>query len=236
MQYFGGKQRIAKPLSEFLNDQIKPGGIFVDLFCGSCNVVSNIRQDVIRIANDKNEYLIAMWQELQNGFKLPTEVSEEVYQRVKAMPSDTRVQKATKAFVGFGCSFGGKWWKGYARGGEGRNYAENAHNSTMKKASKLKDVTFHNKSFEDFVLPEGAIVYCDIPYKGTTQYSAVGGFPHELFYAWAKKQTHCTLLVSEYKHNVPEGGAIVWEYKSKKDIRNKGGAQEETIEVLWKFA
>ena len=60
MRYFGGKQRISKPLSEFLNTQLSKDQTFVDLFCGSCNVVSNIRQDVKRIANDKNEYLIGM--------------------------------------------------------------------------------------------------------------------------------------------------------------------------------
>lgn len=54
MRYFGGKQRISKHLCKFLNSQLTPGGCFVDLFCGSCNVISGIRQDVIRYANDKH--------------------------------------------------------------------------------------------------------------------------------------------------------------------------------------
>ena len=67
MQYLGGKAKIAKPLSEFLNSQLTEGQTFIDLFCGSCNVVSNIRQDVKRYANDKNKYLPAMWSALQHG-------------------------------------------------------------------------------------------------------------------------------------------------------------------------
>lgn len=40
------------------------------------------------------------------------------------------------------------------------------------------------------------------------------------------------MLVSEYKHNVPEGWEVVWEYESKKDIRDKDGVQQPTVEIL----
>ena len=235
MRYFGGKQRIAKPLSTFLNAQMVPGQIFVDLFCGSCNVVSNIRQDVKRYANDKNKYLPVLFERIQHGLKLPKYVPEEMYYMVKDLPEDTLEQIATKGFVGFGCSFGGKWWGGYARGGEGRNYAENAYNSTMKKAAKMQDVGFFCMDYSDFVCPDGSLVYCDIPYKNTTQYSAVGNFDHEKFYSWLREQNNCRVLVSEYKHNVPEGATIIWEHVSKKDIRNKDGVQEATTEVLFEI-
>lgn len=235
MQYFGGKQRIAKPLSEFLNAQMESGQVFVDLFCGSCNVVSNIRQDVERYANDKNKYLPTLFSQLQKGMVLPTSVSEEFYQEVKQLPDSSLENMAIKAFIGFGCSFAGKWWGGYARGGEGRDYALNAYNSTMKKMSKMRDVKFINMDYYDFICPKGALVYCDIPYKNTTQYSAVGEFDHDKFYSWVKDQVDCRILISEYKRNVPAGAEIIWEYSSKKDIRNSLGKQENTIEVLFEF-
>lgn len=63
MQYFGGKAKIAKELSGVLNSYLigndKP---FIDAFCGSCNVISKIDSNRIRIANDKHKELIAMWQ------------------------------------------------------------------------------------------------------------------------------------------------------------------------------
>lgn len=31
-------------------------------------------------------------------------------------------------------------------------------------------------------IPRGGVVYCDIPYKGTSGY--IGGFDHEAFYEW----------------------------------------------------
>ena len=235
MRYLGGKQRIAKPLSEFLNAQMVSGQVFIDLFCGSCNVVSNIRLDVKRYANDKNKYLPVLFKSIQGGFKPPKDISEEVYYEVKNMAEDTPEQVALKGFVGFGCSFAGKWWGGYARGGEGRNYAENAYNSTMKKAAKMQDVGFFCMDYSDFLCPKNSLVYCDIPYKGTTQYGAVGDFDHEKFYNWAKQQKECRILVSEYKQNVPDGAVVVWEYASKKDMRNKTGEKEKTTEVLFEF-
>ena len=235
MQYFGGKQRIAKPLSAFLNSQLTEGQTFVDLFCGSCNVVSNIRQDVKRYANDKNKYLPVMFERIQHGFKLPTEISEEEYYIVKAMPSDTLEQIATKCFVGFGCSFSDKWWGGYARNKRGDDFCKNAYNSTLRKSDKMKDVGFFSMDYSEFLCPADSLVYCDIPYKGTTQYSAVGAFDHEAFYTWAKSQKQCRILVSEYEHNVPEGARVVWEHKSKKDIRNKDGVQEKTVEIVFEF-
>lgn len=49
MRYFGGKAKIAKELSKELQSRLKEGQTFVDLFCGSCNVVSKIKAPV-RIA------------------------------------------------------------------------------------------------------------------------------------------------------------------------------------------
>ena len=235
MQYFGGKHRIAKPLCEFLNSSLHEGQVFIDLFCGSCNVVSNIRQDVKRYANDKNRYLPMLFECLQQGMSLPEDISVEDYYRIKEMPESSNEDIALKAFVGFGCSFAGKWWAGYARPTPKQNYPKCAFNSTMKKSNKMQDVVFSCMDYSEFPCQEGSLVYCDIPYKGTTQYSAVGAFDHNAFYSWAKEKKNCRILVSEYKHNVPDGGQIVWEYASKKAIRNKDGIQEKTVEVLFEF-
>lgn len=64
MQYFGGKQRISKELTKFINSQLNEDQPFVDLFCGSCNVITKINDDRLRIANDKHKYLISMWEAL----------------------------------------------------------------------------------------------------------------------------------------------------------------------------
>ena len=237
MRYFGGKAKIAKELSGVLNNYLigndKP---FIDAFCGSCNIISKIDSNRIRIANDKHKELIAMWQWVQEKGvdRLPTDVSKELYYYIK---TSTTSPDWLKGFVGFGCSFAGKWWGGYATSdNKERNYATNAYNSTKKKMVGLKDVNFVCGDYFDIVIPSvPSIIYCDIPYKNTTGYSG-GTFNHEAFYQWGNemKALGHIVLVSEYERNVPLDmvNNIVWRKESKKDIRDGEGIQQITTEVL----
>lgn len=234
MQYFGGKARISKPLVEYLNSQLKDGQPFVDLFCGSCNVVSKIDTNRIRIANDLHYELISLLKSTQNGEFNPVRISEEEYKAIKKDQNEN-YPAWFRGFVGFGLSFSGKWFRGFARNSRGDDYFSNAVNSIQKKSGKLLGVEFSNKSYKDVALPENSMLYCDIPYKNSVGYS-VGDFNHEEFYKWGeqKQSEGFTVLVSEYSKNVPEGWEIVWQYQSKKDIRNSEGVQEATVEVLMK--
>ena len=237
MQYFGGKAKIAKELSGVLNNYLigndKP---FIDAFCGSCNIISKIDSNRIRIANDKHKELIAMWQWVKEmGVdRLPTDVSKELYYYIK---TSTTSPDWLKGFVGFGCSFAGKWWGGYATSdNKERNYAMNAINTIAKKLKGLNNVTFVCGDYFDIVIPSvPSIIYCDIPYKNTTGYSN-GTFNHEAFYQWtySMKALGHIVLVSEYEMNVDEAVRenIVWRKESKKDIRDGEGIQQLTTEVL----
>lgn len=237
MQYFGGKAKIAKELSGVLSSYLigndKP---FIDAFCGSCNIISKIDSNRIRIANDKHKELIAMWQWVKEmGVdRLPTDVSKELYYYIK---TSTTSPDWLKGFVGFGCSFAGKWWGGYATSdNKERNYAMNAINTIAKKLKGLNNVTFVCGDYFDIVIPSvPSIIYCDIPYKNTTGYSN-GTFNHEAFYQWtySMKALGHIVLVSEYEMNVDEAVRenIVWRKESKKDIRDGEGIQQLTTEVL----
>ena len=235
MRYFGGKQRISKQLSQYLNSQLKDSQPFVDLFCGSCNIISKIDTDRLRIANDKHKYLISMWKELQNGWEMPNNISATEYQYIKDHKDEN---PALTGFVGFGLSYSGKWFGGYCRGGKDRNYCLNAKNSNNKILKNIMDVKFYNLNYDEVPIPNGALVYNDIPYKNTTSYckSEVGEFDHEEFYNWVRRNSDkYDIYVSEYKQNIPDDFTIVWEQNSKKDIRNKDNVREETVEVLIKY-
>lgn len=107
MQYFGGKARIAKKVAEFINGQLQDGQAYYEPFCGACNVTQHIDKDRGVYASDSNKYLIAFWQAVQAGWEPPAVVSEEEYRRVKANKDE---DLALTAFVGFGCSFAGKFF------------------------------------------------------------------------------------------------------------------------------
>lgn len=235
MRYFGGKQRINKPLSKFLNSQLKENQTFVDLFCGSCNIISKIDNNRLRIANDKHKYLIAMWKALQDGWKMPNTISEEEYKYIKSNKDENL---PLTGFVGFGCSYSGKWFGGYCRDNTNRNYCLNAKNSNLKILNNIRDVVFYNLNYDKVNMPLGSLVYCDPPYKNTTKYckNEVGEFNHDDFYKWVRNNSNkYDIYISEYKQNIPDDFKIVWEYESKKDIRNKNNQQEKTTEVLIQY-
>ena len=235
MRYFGGKQRISKELSNFLNNNLKDGQPFVDLFCGACNIVSKIDSNRLRIANDKHKYLIAMWKSLQQGREMPNSISEEQYKYIRDHKDE---DMALTGFVGFGLSYSGKWFGGYCRNKDNRNYCLNAKNSNNKILPYIMDVDFKCCDYKDIDIPVGAMVYCDIPYKGSTQYDKkeVGYFNHDKFYEWVRTNSNkYDIYISEYKENVPDDFSIVWECNSKKDIRNGKNKREDTVEVLIKY-
>lgn len=133
MRYLGGKQRISKYLSQYLNSQLTDEQPFVDLFCVSCNIITKIDNDRQRIANDKHKYLIAMWKELQEGWIPLQSLTRKEYKEIKNNKDD---KPYLTGFVGFGCSFAGRWFEGYAQSNN-RNYCLNAHNSVLNKINNL---------------------------------------------------------------------------------------------------
>ena len=107
----------------FLNSQLKENQPFVDLFCGSCNIISKIDDNRLRVANDKHYYLIEMWKALQDNWEMPSNITEEEYQYIKNNKDE---KPYLTGFVGFGCSFAGKWFGGYCKDNTNRNYCLNA--------------------------------------------------------------------------------------------------------------
>ena len=178
-----------------------------------------------------------MFKSLQNGWIPPTIVTEEDYTNAKKNQDE---EPHVAGFVGIACSFAGKYWGGYARdskgGGEG-NYALRGHNSILKKMEGLQNAQFTCEDFKDLDY-ENCLIYCDPPYKGTTPYykKILGEFPYDDFIEWVKSQSKKnTVLVSEYKHNVPEDAYILLEIPSKTSIRDKSGNVIDTVEVLYTY-
>ncbi len=233
MRYFGGKAKIAKPLAAFLNQQLKPGQPFVDLFCGSCNVISLIDPARQRIANDIHRELIALHKYVQNGGELPDVVSEKEYAQLKADRGGVLYPDWLKGFAGFGCSFAGRWFEGYARGGE-QDYAGAAKRGLTKKHKNLSGVEFLNTDYRDVPLPEKSLIYCDIPYKSSVKKYKDGWFNHDEFYKWVENIVvdGGTVFVSEYEESVPDTWEVVWRHNSRRGVRDKNGIHQRTVEVL----
>ena len=207
MKYVGSKNRLAKHILPIILER-RTTETYVEPFAGGMNLIQHVSGD--RIANDLNPYIVAMFKALvEDDWIPPSDLSEQQYHRVKEHPElfpDEYV-----GFVAVGCSYGGKWWGGFARGktkeGKPRNYCLESKNNILKQKEKLKGVDFYSVDYSSLCFPSNSIVYCDIPYKGTVKYK--DKFDHNKFWDWAKELSkHQTVYVSEY--SAPEYVECVW--------------------------
>lgn len=66
---------------------------------------------------------------------------------------------------------------------------------SLQRLERLQSLETFNLSYEQVKIPENAVVYCDIPYKGTNTYFS--GFDYDKFYDWCRNQKN-TVFISEY--------------------------------------
>jgi DNA adenine methylase len=229
MQYFGGKQRIAKQLAEIMNPIAVERGCYVEPFIGGASVMAHIAEP-FRIASDANVSLVTMWRRLSEGWEPPDNVSEADYARVSAVrdPGDPLT-----AFVGFGCSFAGKWFGGYARDGRGRNYASNAASSLKRKLRSLKNVAWTHGCYQTVRYPNGCVIYCDPPYQGTTQYGAVDPFDFSAFWDFCRRMSRRGHVVFVSEYAAPPDFVCIASIETKLDMRTADGRQPPRTEKLF---
>lgn len=218
MRYLGGKSRISTQLSNVVfttfERERERERVFVSLFCGSCAIESKVNADV-KILNDKHPYLIAMWKALQDGWIPPEDISKEQYKYIKEHKDE---DMALSGFVGFGCSFGGKWFGGLAANKRGDNYCRRANKSVLKDIDGLQNATFLCLDYKDVKIPQGAIVYADPPYDNTTGYS-LGNFDSNEFWSYVRKLSETNIvLVSEEK--APDDFVSIWSKEQRRTIDN----------------
>ena len=229
MQYMGGKSRISKQIAEVLNSDIDKDTPFVSLFCGSCAIESKVQADV-KILNDKHPYLIAMWQALQNGWMPPDVVTKEEYYRVKANMDEN---PALTGFIGFGCSFGGKWWGGYAKDKRGDDYCGQAKRGLLKDFPGVRYATFTCLDYHDVEIPDGAVVYCDPPYANTTGYT-VGQFDTDEFWNYMRQLSkRCDVYISE--ESAPDDFECIWSKEKVRTLEKSDNLGRVKVEKLFKY-
>ena len=70
---------------------------------------------------------------------------------------------------------------------------------SLQSLQRLERVTFTSMSYDQLETPDGAVVYCDPPYKWTNCVGYVGGFDHSKFYDWIEETAkRCLVFISEY--------------------------------------
>ena len=227
MKYLGGKARLASEIVPII-ESFRPtkDSAYFEPFLGGCNILPLIKG--VRHGSDVHPDLIMLYQEMQNGWRPPQKITEDDYQKLrKSEPS------ALRGFVGFSCSFGGKWFGGYARSGD-RNYAKEGYNSLIKAFAKIdNDCHFTCTDYLDLQIPDKSLIYCDPPYKGFTKFKS-GAFNDTVFWDWVRKiSEHSTVLVSGYQ--APEDFRKVWERERNLELQTTK-TNKKRVERLYRWS
>lgn len=221
MRYMGGKSRHWRGIVSAMLPSRKGGQWYVEPFCGSMNVICNV--DGNRIASDCNRFVIAMFRAAQSGWVPPDSVSEEMYADVRANPK--RYDDCLVGFVGIGCSYGGKFFGGYARDRAGTNYCLQSKNSLL--SQDLSGIDIRCSDYRNLDIPQCSLIYCDPPYRGTTKYNKCS-FDHDKFWQWCRDRQDegHTVFVSEY--NAPDDFTCVWEKRVCSSLTKDTGSKTNT--------
>lgn len=170
-----------------------------------------------------------MWKALNNGWIPPDFCSEELYQEIRnCSPS------ALRGLIGFGQSFGGKWFGGYARGktsnGIDRNYLAETNRNNAKIAKKFDQIICAD--YRALEVPENCTVYCDPPYKGTQDYGST--FDTREFWKIMRKWRlkGANIFISEY--DAPLDFECVAEFDHRLSLTLPEQGREARKERLWR--
>lgn len=210
----GSKARLVNDLAPLINGLIREFNIktYIEPFVGGANMIEHIDCET-KLGSDNNAYLIQMWKLLKDGWTPPADISKELYNDIKQ--NKEKYEGATIAIAGFCATYNAKWFGGYAgivntKEGTVRNYYDESVRNILKQINKLKDVEFLNSDYTHFSPCENALIYCDPPYEGTTQYGTSKDFHYERFWDWVREMSNKNIvLVSEY--NAPDDFANVYE-------------------------
>lgn len=169
-----------------------------------------------------------MFKALQKDYNLPESISEEQYKYIKEHKDKN---PALAGFVGFGCSFGGKWFGGYARNKLGTNYALQSKHNVMKDMINLKRITFTCLDYKDVLIPKRSVIYADPPYANTTKYSS-GDFNSDEFWNYMRNLSKDNLVfVSEL--TAPNDFKCIWEKSFTRTLDFNKDNQFTSIERLY---
>lgn len=168
---------------------------------------------------------------VQSGYSLPESVTEDEYGAVR---DNKDADPILAGFVGFGCSFGGKWFGGYARNKIGTNYAAQSKKSLLRDMATLSGAEFLCHDYRGVPIPRNAVVYADPPYNNTTGYS-VGKFDTDEFWKCMRliAQTGHTVFISE--QTAPDDFVAIWEKPFTRTLDRDKNNQFRVSEKLFTY-
>lgn len=221
MKYLGGKHQNGRYIANILYHLASPDDVdvYLEPFCGSLGVFKYMTNYKKVIGSDIHPDLIKLWKEVKNDNFIPPKykITDATWEKARKLKSPN----ATKAFVGFGCSFGGIFFIANAQKYDKQNKRD-FRKEAIKSINKIKpmiqkkNIVFKNKSYDKYT-PKSMLIYCDPPYIGKTKYHGIKSFNHDKFWKIMRKWSKNNIvLISEEK--APKDFICIWEKKKRRTL------------------
>jgi DNA adenine methylase len=238
MRCLGGKVRLGgRIVAAILGDLgIARLGLVVELCSGGGGVTHRLADVADRvIAVEYHLGLVNLMRAVQAGWVPPSDVSRAEYERLR----EADQTEPLTAFVGFGVSFGGKLWGGYANPGKPRPKVLAGDNPARESSRSLRKASRANVDHvcadaTVWELPDGVeVVFIDPPYEGTAGYRDTPAQPAGTWWrrAQALADQGVAVYLTEYAQP-PEGVAarLVWSAPAHGKHLTRG----TKVERLWR--
>lgn len=205
----GGKAKIGKQIYEFIKgieqDNDQP---YFEPFCGLLGVGIHFLKDKRKTVHfcDKNEDMMLMWKELQDGWVLPHEsCCRDEYKEFKKSDEHS----AIRGFMGIASAYSGIFFAGYRPNSIKQNFFTNTRNGLMKMVEHLNCTFLDARDYRSFH-PKGKTIYVDPPYfNNNIQSEHFNNFDHDVFWDIMRKWSVDNLvIISEYQ--APDDFKMVW--------------------------
>jgi len=211
--YHGGKKNIGLDIAHVIYLITHSNGLnnykgYCEPFCGMLGVYQYIPiqfQDDLKLmylAGDKDENVISMWKAVQKGWRPPTKVTKQEYDKLRISPT----KSPKKTFVGHACSYRGCFFSSQF------NPKHNVHlqrDHVINIGNIMSKVKFKCGDYDQFSRIKKYIIYCDPPYKHTSHHFRVNGFNSDKFYDWCRYMSKNNIVfISEY--SMPSDFIKVW--------------------------
>ena len=229
----GSKNRIAKYILPIILKGRKPDQWYVEPFVGGANIIDKVSGN--RLGADSNHFvidaLVMIRDDIESIPKSNSEFTEHDYNNCR---SDHSFSCGLVGYAGIAFSFGAKWFGGWSRGknskGEPRDYVAEQYRAAVKQSKKLQGCNLLPVSYLDLKVPDKSIVYCDSPYKGTTQYK--DKFDHDGYWDWCREQVKKGHKVYVSEYNAPEDFICVWQQELNCSVAKDGGHKKATEKLF----
>jgi DNA adenine methylase len=214
IRYSGAKgkcREIVKIINSYTRGTLK----YWEPFVGSGKIIQSVRAG-FRYGSDIDRPIINLLLAVQSGWNPPETVTEKQYKLWMSRRNDPAYENSPMlGFIGYGCSFGARYYQGFARSKRGTvNFAASARAALLRQKPYLENkvvlwISDYRQAFLSGRFPD--VVYCDCPYNDTKPAgSKMERFDSAEFWEYAAEWSkRAVVLCSEYQCPI-KSAKVVW--------------------------